>query len=357
MRNALKNVLLSCAALLVALMASEGLVRWLAPQDLLSNFSWYESNETYRFRHRPHLDRRARWGEEYHLRTNSQGLREDREIPFEPTGRPRIAVVGDSFVFGNGLDRSETFLAKLEDDLAAHGIPGEVVNFGVSAYGPSLELLYYREVVRRYRADVVVLGVFLGNDVLDDQRDRAFRLEGGRLVARPYSVGVLKRWTDSSVYQFVASHSHLWILIRRSVSAWAERRRTGGIETEEPGVPASEGDPLALSLAVWTHFIEEVRDDGAVPVFLLLPPKELLGDPPEPDAVAILAERTRGALLDLCRRFSVRCVDAQEALERRGESAEIFLERDFHYNEAGHEAIAGLLLPVLLETLGRPAQR
>jgi len=60
------------------------------------------------------------------LRVNSLGFRE-REIPPKTPGRYRIAIVGDSFTWGNGLEENERTSNLLEQFLCANY---EVLNFG-----------------------------------------------------------------------------------------------------------------------------------------------------------------------------------------------------------------------------------
>jgi hypothetical protein len=61
------------------------------------------------------------------VRANALGFR-DREIPPKSAARYRIAVVGDSFTYGNALEESERFTNQLQDLL---GAGYEVFNFGI----------------------------------------------------------------------------------------------------------------------------------------------------------------------------------------------------------------------------------
>lgn len=60
--------------------------------------------------------------------TNSDGFRE-REFDAKPAGGYRIAVVGDSFAFGNGINADQRFSAHLQQALSPRV---EVLNFGVA---------------------------------------------------------------------------------------------------------------------------------------------------------------------------------------------------------------------------------
>jgi hypothetical protein len=49
-------------------------------------------------------------------------------------GMTRIAMLGDSFVYGMGVQGTETLSARLSEALAAAGKSVEVLNFGVPGY-------------------------------------------------------------------------------------------------------------------------------------------------------------------------------------------------------------------------------
>jgi len=93
-------------------------------------------------------------------RANAAGLRSDRETAEAPApGVLRVAIFGDSFTFGDESPLDETWGARLEADLVARGVPAEVLNFGVNGYGLDQAWLRWQDLGRRFRPDVVVLGL------------------------------------------------------------------------------------------------------------------------------------------------------------------------------------------------------
>ncbi|MDX1548373.1 MAG: GDSL-type esterase/lipase family protein [Rhodothermales bacterium] len=349
--------------LVLALGLAEGAVRLAAPQDLDHSISWYQAHPVYRFRHRAGLDRRAKWFTYYHLRTNARGLRGAREIPYDPAGRWRVLIHGDSFTFGNGLDEDDLFATRTERLLHQRGLTrAQVVNMGVSASGTSLQYLYFREEGRRYRPNVVVIAVFLGNDFLDDARDGAFTLEEGRLVEQPFEVPLAKRLTDTGLYQFFAARSHLLVFVRDRFT-----RLPGAQDDEAAAYTDARRFPAryALNEAVLLRFVEAAEAEGAVPVVLLLPtPWQLLsahGRPADGDYFP-LAERYREALLETCRAQALRCLDATPALAAAtADPWRLFLhdaegQADFHYNADAHAVVATLLTDTLAGLYGAPSE-
>jgi hypothetical protein len=129
------------------------------------------------------------------------------EVPqAKGNGELRILMLGDSYTFGYGVDDTETFAVLLERDLNAFPREGEpregepreraahilVLNAGVPSYGTAHELLQFETTGRDLQADVVVLNVFLGNDIQDNlclgyvslephRRPPCFRVEDGAL--------------------------------------------------------------------------------------------------------------------------------------------------------------------------------
>ena len=71
------------------------------------------------------------------VRTNSLGIRAEREFAFErPHGTSRVVIVGNSFMWGEGVANEHTFASRLDDLLPAT----EVINLGVHGYGTDQQL-------------------------------------------------------------------------------------------------------------------------------------------------------------------------------------------------------------------------
>ncbi len=154
---------------------------------------------------------------------NADGFR-DREHGTKD--KPRIAFLGDSFVWGYEAEQPERFTEKLQARL-----PGwEVVNLGVSGYGTDQEWLLLQRWFDRYRPDVVVL-VFSDNDVDENTLNYVHRgyykpyfvEAGSKLEARGVPVPKSERY-------YAAEHP--WLFKSRLVQmlcgryiAWTAPRR------------------------------------------------------------------------------------------------------------------------------------
>ncbi|MHC4493935.1 MAG: SGNH/GDSL hydrolase family protein, partial [Planctomycetota bacterium] len=82
--------------------------------------------------------------------TNAAGIRGTVEYASVPgPGALRIAVFGDSYTYGAEVRDEDSWPRVLERDLGERGIPTEVLNFGVGAYGMGQAYLRWRILGRR----------------------------------------------------------------------------------------------------------------------------------------------------------------------------------------------------------------
>ena len=110
--------------------------------------------------------------------TNSHGFRNDFNTK---QGRAGLgyAFVGDSFTFSFGVNDNETFIQLLNLQ-EKHG--NVYFNFGVPGYSTDQEYLLIRRTVLHFSPDVILLVVYLGNDLFDNELP--FPLQANR--AKPY---------------------------------------------------------------------------------------------------------------------------------------------------------------------------
>ena len=98
------------------------------------------------------------------FRSDRYGFREDREIAVEkPSGVERVVGIGDSWMWGSGVDNGETYLDRLRERLSADGFRIEVINTGVWGYNARQQVATLRWKGLMFTPDVVVIGL-CGND-------------------------------------------------------------------------------------------------------------------------------------------------------------------------------------------------
>ncbi len=138
----------------------------------------------------------TREGGSFLLTTNTDGLR--TTIPAARTpGVPRVALLGDSTVFGWGVDDGGTLADGLAAGLRARGVHAEVLNAGQPGYSTTQAQRMSEQVLARYAPDLVILFVPMHDDnrVLVSDREH---LEG---ASGPISAARVAIAAHSSLYQ------------------------------------------------------------------------------------------------------------------------------------------------------------
>jgi len=136
--------------------------------------------------------------------TNAEGFRSDADFKAQTRCR-RYAVVGDSFTFGIGVNDDETFINVLNRKSQSSNC---YLNFGVPGFSTDQEALLIQQQVFAYAPDVILLVVYLGNDLFDNtlpfplQANHAkpyfefkpgFGIESGQLIRRNIPVPLKKK--------------------------------------------------------------------------------------------------------------------------------------------------------------------
>jgi hypothetical protein len=100
----------------------------------------------------------------YHLKTNSEGFRNDREIPLakEP-GELRVLNLGDSFSIGFGVDQAQFIGPLLESRWRQEHPEHEITVINAEVSDPAYGLLYLQRYGIGYSPDIVLYG-YVDND-------------------------------------------------------------------------------------------------------------------------------------------------------------------------------------------------
>lgn len=100
------------------------------------------------------------------LVTNHDGFRGPPRTPAKPANGFRIVGLGDSVLFGWGVEYEEAGLPKLEA-LVQQALPGklvEAIDTGVPGYNTAMEAVVLQEKGLRFQPDLVIVD-FVGNDL------------------------------------------------------------------------------------------------------------------------------------------------------------------------------------------------
>lgn len=119
---------------------------------------------------------------------NSKGWRDLEHHVEKPDGVFRILVLGDSFMEANSVKLEESFHRQVEELARAAGKKVEVLNMGVAGYGTLQEYLVYQYIGHLYKPDLVLVGFYDGNDLINNSLElSSFLTEEGQVTnARPF---------------------------------------------------------------------------------------------------------------------------------------------------------------------------
>jgi hypothetical protein len=203
------------------------------------------------------------------IRINALGLRGGEVSRAKPEGVKRVLVLGDSFVFGVGVDESHlftTYLAALLNRAAPDRF--EVLNLGISGYSTDQEYLLLEELGRPLMPDLVIL-VACDNDFSGNVADFAylqyykpyFELgPAGELRRRNLPVPRLDR--AQRLRLWLAQRSNLWNLMRSRRSSQPVVRQA--LELFQVGVAGpARVDAVRLTAALVTGIRDLAGSAGA----------------------------------------------------------------------------------------------
>ena len=155
---------------------------------------------------------------EVEVKTNSDGFR-DHEWPKPGADAFTIAVLGDSFVEGMGVDLDSSFTKRLERGLNHENRDRKVavLNCGVVSYSPLIEYLQLTTRILQYRPNLVIQ-CFDMSDIRDDYLYTMIsEFDSRSRPVRVWPVMPVEFQNRShawwSIKSFIQSHSYLYPLV------------------------------------------------------------------------------------------------------------------------------------------------
>lgn len=202
------------------------------------------------------------------IRTNSKGIRADKEIPYDkPPGVKRIVILGDSFGMGYEVNLEDSFTYRLERNLQNNGIKAEVVNLSVSGYGNAEELISLEQEGVKYHPDVVLL-CWNSTDTADNIRCGLYQLQNGHLLKQNSEflpgVAIQERLDRIPGYSWVEANSSLYSFAREWISWNVAKPLLLSVQrfkdpADRPGaVQAAKGDDDRYASDLTVALVKEV---------------------------------------------------------------------------------------------------
>ena len=293
------------------------------------------------------------WSSAERLRAPGEGFVYDKV-----EGKTDIAIVGDSFTFGDEVRHEETWGYELEQLL---GEEFRILNFGVPGYGLGQAYLRYEVDVRQWNPKIVILS-FIDDDLLRTRLVYPFVSMGWSI---PYSKPrfVLKEGKPTIVNQnavlpeeiyskellselpFLEHDSgyrpsnwqkrwyHSSYLIRLFISLYPP----WSVDTSE------EEETLPLNAEILKSFVRSVEQAGSIPLIVYFPTRSTFN---QPDSYVPLGKR-------VLQEAGLPYLDPTACLLEVPLS--IRFQPGGHYTTQGNAAVAKCLVDAVREALGKPS--
>jgi lysophospholipase L1-like esterase len=201
-----------------------------------------------------------RWLAEIRPTHNVWGYRERDFAEWPESGTYRIAVIGDSYTYGQGVAEAERLTSRLETALNDGAGAFEVLNFGIGGANYEQNTASVELALDHAHPDFVLIQ-WLINDV----DDPAF------YMPRPLRLG-------GSAHQYLHPHSALYYIANR---AWGSLQRRLGLVGESDYYVdqyATPDSPLAVRARARLEGMLRKAKERGVPVAMFLWPPALVED-------------------------------------------------------------------------------
>ena len=299
---------------------------------------------------------------------NSRGWRDDEHSLEKPPGVTRIMVVGDSVVFGYGVQADEMFPKVLERGLNRQG-PGryQVVSLGGAGGNTYSQRRIIKDNVRLYDPDLVILAFNL-NDILPKIFGRGNESSAG-IGLSIFKTAVRLRMTLDRAFR---ARSHLYFLVRERMKVVL---RKFGIASPTV-VPLAAFDIKSDSgiAALWDtrealmDIAAQLRKDR-VPFLLAILPADMQVSPKIADLYrreygfvfddSLVAGTPQKIIANFARQHGIDCIDLLPSFRTDPEEKKFFriygASIDWnHPNRLGHKIIAAELEKLLSSSAALP---
>ena len=283
------------------------------------------------------------------VKTNSEGFRDDEFTEKKEPPKIRVALMGDSFAFGWGVEKKQAF-ADIIEQVSEGEV--EVFNFGVSGYSTLQEVLLFEKSVIPKKPDIAVLA-FYDNDPRDN-------MEG---FARPHMVlenGTFKINSDNVNFRYYNAFTHqdkaylhdgLAFYARRGVKivktffrthSYAYNLISSRLKQFKKADPMKGGGKI-VDKEVWmaeqkllNRFIRDCKKADIIPFIAIMPNKMEI----KPSVVKALGSPFpnpyRRAVKEYCRIHNISMLDVTETL-RDDQKEKYHFPLDDHLTAFGHE--------------------
>lgn len=345
----------------------DSLLGWAGLEGVGNSFNWMDTS--------------------HYVRQNRYGFR-GSEHPFTRTDKSRLLVLGDSFVWGFGVEDRDIFTSRLEE-MAKND--WEIVNLGVSGYGTDQEYLLWHHLGRQWQPDKVLLVVTPWTDLWDNisprqygyekpffYRDSQGKLQLGNVPVPRREVGEGKIGQNGNVskgpssllkvlsHSAIAAAAVITLARHPDIRDWLERRgvipnRQGGFEWEDRLYRTPPDREMERAWDIMFTLIARLNREvkaagGSLSVAAAPSPAQVYVaiwkeniEKRQATASVLDAQLSHRLLGKWCSDQGIPYVDLLTPLRKAGESnAYLYFPINLHWTPDGHAVVADVLYREIL---------
>ena len=263
-----------------------------------------------------------RWKNENASTLNSMGFREREISEHKPDGIYRIAIIGDSITYGQGISDHERFSNIVENRLNMAGKRYEVLNFGKPG-AETVDHIKFLDSVLTLDPDFILLQWYT-NDA--EGHDKSRRPRPYRLIPSDYVSGLLHR--NSALYYLLMQK---WNELQSALGLIGNYSESMDARFEDPESADSRRYDRELS-----EFVTKVNNHNLGMGIILFPNLVETGGDLEKYPFGYLFDR----VLAVCIENGIDCIDMRQVLDPEMPVSELWVNRLDSHPSAAVNAIA-----------------
>jgi len=285
---------------------------------------------------------------DYILKTNSMGFHSP-EIDLsqkKDTNVFRIFIVGDAFSMPEGVAYDSSYPRLLEQNLNNRFVNKsfQVVNGGVTGYGPNEMLLQLKAYTDTIKPDLIINQIFV-NEFAEINLDRTKRLRD--IGFKEYPWAVEKFW-----------YSQLSIHTLNTIKNWLDKPNPSHSENQSllffyEKESSLYSDSIISKMDNYFENVKEISRQTNSDLMVMYVPGQIEVSKPDhidhfphhiniKDTSAYDLNRPDNIIQDLCKKHNIKLFDTEEVLSKHPNQP-VYFPKSWHWNNEGHKVIANEL--------------
>lgn len=287
---------------------------------------------------------------------NSSGLRGPEIGTPKAPGTYRVLALGDSFTFGQGVQFADAWPHLVQEKAPA---TVEIVNGGWSAGSPVGYLRYLRSHGFALDPDLVLVAMFVGNDVVEDMAERnagprpidRLEYESRYVTALQIRVGLVGRLRELLDTSFPNLYELATLAVVKGQYLFGSHRtHFDYVLADEETAELRDG--WLDTLTTLGEMASAVEARGAKFAVMIVPFYDQVA--PTAYGTGYTKDRPQQRIVAYCRTRGLSCLDLLPALRAVAGAESLYYLKDGHWTARGHRVAADAIADRMFETGSLP---